>query len=614
MKKNVLFFSIIFSAMFAISQQVVPCVTDELYLETLKTNPLVKLEENRANTLAAAHQQVTLKKAGSVRYFPVVFHVIHKYGLENISQTQLNDAIRILNEDFRKVAGTNGGTSSSSLSIDMQYEFRLAQFDPNGQPTNGVNRIYDAGTDNATNAQKALSYWDAKRYFNVWIVNTIYNNTGQSGSIVLGYAQFPFQINSNTNTDGVIIRADQAGAIELGQLSQSGRTLTHEAGHWVGLYHPFQGGCAGATASDCANGGDQVCDTPPVGSSTSGCPTLRNSCTNDVPDLPDQVKNYMDYADGTCMNIFTPGQKIRVDNYMNIYRENAFSTTNLSAIGINTDGTYKSLTAAIIKAPYSFGFDVNSLPGTGWTIENYMSPGDSGWAINNTVALHGSGCISAQNNKNNRLNIRNAFISPSIDITTLSLPTLSFNMAYAKRLSVSGDRLKIFISDSYGRSEILARIILVSEMETGSESKNPFTPATTEWKKYSMDLTPYKSYTNCRIRFELQSLKGNNIYFDDFVIAAPTSVGEIIKQSMQFVFFPNPAHQKATVTFLNEEAQLLDMSVSDISGRVIKQLQIRMFSSGKQELEIPLEEIPAGLYLFQVKTGKGNFIHKFLIN
>lgn len=610
MRKFILIAGFISCATWVWGQQIVPCATDEVYVEMTRKFPELKKEEEKANQAASTY--VNLQKKGVVRYFPVVFHVIHKWGLENISQAQINDALRVINEDFRKAAGTNGGSSTDPLSIDMEYEFRLAQFNPNGQPTNGVNRIYSTGTDNAQDQQKALSYWDSKKYFNVWIVNTIYN--GSPSGTILGYAQFPFQINSNGNTDGVMLRADQAGVIDLGSTSQSGRTLTHESGHWVGLYHPFQGGCVGNTTSNCSSQGDQVCDTPPVATSTNGCPGNRNSCNNDSPDLPDQIKNYMDYADGTCMNIYTPGQKTRSSSLVTTYRSIAYSAANLSAIGLNSDGTYKALAASATKAPYSFGFNVASLWSTGWTVENYMSPGDSGWAVNNLVAAQGTGCMSAQNLKNNRLNVRNAFISPNIDITTLANPTLSFYVAYAKRLTVSGDRLRIYISNNYGRTELLVREIMAAEMETGALSLTPFTPGAGEWKKFNIDLTAYKSYTNCRIKFELKSLKGNNIYVDEFSIGTPTNVEEILKQQLQFAFYPNPAHSHATVSFTNAEEQNMEMHIMDISGRVITQIDAQVYETGPHQVEIPLQDLQSGMYLLQVKTPNGVFTHKFIVN
>lgn len=611
MKKFFLIAAALLGSQYVQSQIVQKCVTDEMFLESLKQFPEVAKEQERAGEIAA--QTPAQNKKNTVRYIPVVFHVIHKYGLENLSQAQLNDAIRVLNEDFRKKAGTNGGSSTDPLASDIEIEFRLAQFTPNGLPTSGVNRIYNIATDNARDAQKSISYWDARKYFNVWVVNTINNSGGQPGTIVLGYAQFPFQLNSQTSTDGVMMRADQMGVIENTDLSQQGRTFTHEAGHWVGLYHPFQGGCVGGTSTTCASQGDQVCDTPPVSTATNGCPSSRNSCSNDVPNLPDLVKNYMDYADGNCMNMFTAGQKARINTMMPLYRSNIYSTTNLNAAGINADGTYRTLTPSTLKAPYYFGFDVTSLAGTGWVQENYMCPGDSGWQINNSVSLVGSGCMAAMNLKTWRTNVRNAFSSPSIDITQLQNPTLSFYTSYARRSTASGDRLRIFISDNYGRTEVLARTILSAELASGPTSTDPFTPNTNEWKKFTIDLTPYKSYTNLRVRFELQSLRGNNIYFDEFRVDEPTSINEMVKRTMNFNLFPNPSKGFSKITFTNQQSQNLEISIIDIQGKKLMDVFSGNLSEGQKELDIDVKSLHSGLYFVKVSTEFGMFIHKMWV-
>lgn len=608
--KKILVIGATLMALSSQAQKVIPCLSDEVYVESVKQFPEIKLEENRATAIAAAP---VLQKKGTVKYIPVVFHVIHKNGLENISITQLNDALRVMNEDLRKLSGTNGGSSTDPLATDMEYEFRLAQFDPNGLPTNGVNRIYNVGTDNARDAQKAISYWDARKYFNVWVVNTISNSSGDPNSIVLGYAQFPFQLNSQTSTDGIMARADQFGAIELADASQAGRTLTHEAGHWLGLYHPFQGGCVGGTSTSCLSYGDQVCDTPPVSTATTGCPSSRNSCTNDSPDKPDLIKNYMDYADGNCMNMFTVGQKTRVDQIMNTYRANIYSSTNLSAAGLNADGSYKTLTASATKAPYTFGFDVSSLAGTGWVLENYMSPGDSGWQVGSTGPLSGTGCMVSQNLKNTRLNVRNAFLSPNIDITTLSSPSLTFYMAYARRSTVSGDRIRVFISNSYGRSEILLRTILATELATGTTSTSAFVPTSAEWKKYTIDLTPYKAYTNCKIRIELQSLRGNNIYFDQFSIAEPTGISERLKQEMNFSVFPNPAKDLVSISFENKQVGEVEMELFDLQGKLVQPVSKERYEAGLNQINMDLKGLQSGVYLLKVQTDNGSFVHKLWV-
>ncbi len=614
--KRILIAAFLLFSINSFAQTVVPCITDELYVKSIQENPLLKVEEERGNELARQYaSQLSLAKKGTVIYIPVVFHVIHKYGFENISQAQVNDALRVMNEDFRKMVGTKGGTSTDSRSVDAEIEFRLAQIDPNGNPTDGVNRIYNASeTDNGTDVTKALSYWDSNKYFNVWVVNVINSSSAPSGSIILGYAQFPFSRTSRPSTDGIIVRADQVGNIGVAQTSQAGRTLTHEAGHWCGLYHPFQGGCVGGTSSNCASQGDQVCDTPPVAASTSGCPNSQNSCTNDVPDLPDNIKNFMDYADGTCMDMYTAGQSVRMKSQMQTYRSNIYSATNLSAAGLNADGTYKPLTAATIKAPFLIDFNGNT---PYWFIENYMSP-TNGWSVNYQVGSNDGTSMyinSYANGASSTLNTRNAFHSVNVDITSLSQATLRFKIAHARRLTGSQDKLNVFVSDNYGRTEILAKTFTTAEIETADVlGTAAFVPTSAQWKTLSLDLTPYKTYTNFRVRFELQALRGNNTFIDDIQIGEFVNGLDDIRNNINLSVSPNPSNGLTTISFNNITKSNININLFDLSGKFIKNITQSELAAGQQEIELNASDLAKGVYFIKVEQNDLSYTTKFIVN
>lgn len=328
MKKILLSMFMVAFATAAFAQADKQCGTDEVYQDLINNDPSVLQRQNQFDADAAKMAAtVDIRKTGEVRIIPVVFHIFHRAGSENISDAQVNDEIRLLNENFRRLNSNAANTRDifKGVAGDMEVEFRLARKDPKGNCTNGIVRVYEEETENGTNNIKLKSVWATDRYLNVWVVENIVNfSSGLPG--IAGYAQFPWA--GSYNTDGVIVLNDQIGAIGTSRPSNS-TTTTHEVGHWLGCFHPFQDSCAG---------GDRVDDTPPCANRSSilSCDYNRNTCVPNSPnetDLPDQIENYMDYIVGTCQNMFTLGQKARMDASLANWRPLLTSVANLIATG-----------------------------------------------------------------------------------------------------------------------------------------------------------------------------------------------------------------------------------------------------------------------------------------
>ena len=278
---------------------------------------------------------------------PVVFHVIHEGGSENISFEQIEDQMRILNEDFARLNPDTTNTPSvfAEYAGDANIEFRLAKIDPDGNCTQGITRTFSNLTNGARNNVKSLIQWDPERYMNVWVVKTI-EQFDPDGGIVLGFAQFPNQLFSDPGTDGIVVRHNYCGSIETAS-SNAGRTLTHEAGHWLNLRHIWGD-------DDC--GDDNIDDTPTgKGPNYGVCDTNGDAPGGDFPYEPivgecsaspgqiitqgsgEMFMNYMDYSDDNCMNMFSLGQGERMRSAITTFRNNLTTNENLIATGTNDD-------------------------------------------------------------------------------------------------------------------------------------------------------------------------------------------------------------------------------------------------------------------------------------
>lgn len=295
-----------------------PCGFDQNYL----LHKSMYDAGNHLLTTALAKSGHNHNKSNHQSIIPVVVHVIHNSGSENISDAQIQSQIDALNEDFGKLAGTRGDGNG----VDTEIRFKLSKLTPDGRCTNGIVRIKSTLTNHKTvdrNKLKELSFWDNNRYLNIYVVKSIDNGSG-----TIGYSSFP---NGPDESDGIVVLHNAFGRMGTAVSPNNlGRTMSHEIGHWFGLYHTFQDGCGTDTCST----GDLICDTPPTANPNFGCPMGRNSCSNDA--LPDQVANYMDYSDDGCKSMFSAGQKDRMHATLETLRDVISSSQNVTSTGCDS--------------------------------------------------------------------------------------------------------------------------------------------------------------------------------------------------------------------------------------------------------------------------------------
>lgn len=307
------------------------CGTDILLQQRLSTPEGRRIQADIDRQLREWVDLYGGQRATATYVIPTVVHIIQETSTDLISDQCVQSQIDILNEDFQKL---NADTSVVpmdlvSLVTNSDIEFCLATKDPMGNPTTGITRTVNTTHANHNMGQgaamKALIQWDPSKYFNLWVPATI------SGGI-LGYATFP---GGNAAEDGVVVNGTYFGDASCSSAPYNlGRTATHEVGHWLGLYHTFQDGCAGMTAGDCATAGDQICDTPPTASANFGCPSgTQNTCSESPNDLIDMTVNYMDYGDDACLVMFSHGQRDRMHGVLNSSRASLVTQQNNSDAG-----------------------------------------------------------------------------------------------------------------------------------------------------------------------------------------------------------------------------------------------------------------------------------------
>jgi len=682
------------------------CGTIPLMEKTFKRNPSLKsmfqvqTQHMREAFLKTKAQAQIARVEGNTIYIPIVFHIV----LQNpnlVTDAQIQAQLDRINTDY---AGLNPDSSLiptwfKPFFSKPNIQFKLAQRNPNDEPTDGIERIATSissftidDTRLKYTAMGGADAWDHDRFFNVWITDL--------GNQYLGYSTFPNS--SPAGEDGVAIKyttlPGNPGAYGMG------RTLTHETGHYFYLYHIWgdDAGCAGTDYCD---------DTPNQANYTSGC--LRDtvhtdSCSKTAPGV--MYQNYMDYTDDACMVMFTFDQKTRMMTTLNTYRptmltsngadpvilynldaaaksinvplqricsptfspvitlrnpgattittltitatlENgAVSTTNwtgslasltettatLTAITVPAEGAHTlniqisspngdtdenkandALTLAFqyyqaLTPPYKESFESTTFPPVRWDIVN---PDKNITWERTTVAAKTGNASAVLRNYDYKANGQKDYLRlPLMNLTSGDSAFMTFQLAAAAVTDTGTannpfDTLEVLVSKDCGATFTSlykkGGKDLLTVLKPDSLS---YVPKSTQWRKDSVNLTPYINAGQILLAFANTNEHENNVYLDD--VNVYTYTASSVLKSKGFMIAPNPTTNRFTIQFYPYPTFVKGINVFNSQGQLVASQ--RLNAAGSSGYTFDLTGMASGVYLVQIVLGDGVITRKVI--
>lgn len=319
-----------------------PCATYEAMEQAFQANPNARVQyeqEQEKLRIATEEYEASLKnkKVGAAFQYtvPVVFHILHTNGPENIPDANCIAALANINNDYARTGSDTGSIYSAfkSIYINSDIKFMLAHKDPSGNCTSGINHYYNTSTTwnqsapNYAYSGTAAGKWNPTKYLNIYVVKSICPSSATcstSGGVIQGYTYKPGTWSTGNAADVFVVVSS-----EVNSNPQNARTLSHEIGHWLNLSHTW----GNTNNPGVACGNDGVADTPLTKGFFSTCPS---SAVGSGCSVPENVENIMDYS--SCVKMFTAGQTnvMRTALASSVSgRNNLWSPANLIATDVN---------------------------------------------------------------------------------------------------------------------------------------------------------------------------------------------------------------------------------------------------------------------------------------
>jgi len=616
---------VLFTALSFDAQGQRTCGTDAYFQKSLLADPGLLQKSIDARNVSEkwlkTHPDAKAKKTGAIITIPVVVHVIYENETENISDAQVISQIEVLNDDFRKLNADTGNVPTwfKEVAADVEVVFCLALRDPDGNPTNGITRtsttVTSFGSANPkSSASGGKDGWPNADYLNFWVCDL--------GGGLLGYATFP---NSGpASEDGVVCGYQYIGKPPDNPFSgafNEGRTATHEVGHYLGLWHTFQDGCAGMSSGTCGTSGDRICDTPPTQNPNYSCPSLtQNTCSESPVNQNDMHMNYMDYVDDECMNMFSDDQKARMRSVLNTSRFSLQSSAGcmpLSALDasvalvVPTDTVCGSDQFAPVLTLYNYGSTNLTSTTINYQVDAF-APLSYAWT-GNLAAFESEEVLlpmipaslgahtfkawtSAPNGGIDELidndSTNSSFIFMNGNSVSLTLDYDTFQVAHLVTWDIR-DQFGVAVDSGGGYSQNTTTLKSIC-LDTGC---------------YTFNL--YDMVNNGEGSFMLVDVAGDTILIEDdifsyslnFCVDLPppsVSINEISSAEHLVAIYPNPSTGSVRISSELLNTRVETIFVQNTIGQIVSSQNHPEITAGVAELD--LASLPGGVYFITIQT------------
>lgn len=631
-------------------------------IKTLQNNNLQDYLQHQASSRATL-------------YIPVVYHILHQGGDENISNEQILSDLEQINDMFNKQNPSWTSVNSNFTPGDADIQFLLAQKKNDGTCFSGITRTYSSLTNHngnssgVANAVKTVhGDFPGNKYLNIFVCKDI------GGAA--GYTTQPW----NTGMDnGIYILHEYVGTTGTSNFTTENATSAHEAGHWLNLDHTWGGSNNPNQASNCSSD-DGIGDTPntigwiscnPSGSSCSSLDNVENImeysyCPNhmftngQVNVMRSAAVSFVGgrsnvtsssnhsatgiFADVLCEADFSVDKKIVCENEVVQFYDNSYhnatswswsfpggtpssSTAQNPTVTFAGSGTYnvtltatnasgsKSVTKQGVKVLSEWGYLFPYTEGfeSPTAIPDKLNP--EGGATNNwTISFAAySGSKSAYvKNFSNGVGAVAELSSHTLNLSNQSSATMTFQYAYAKKTSTLGESTQLLISNDCGNTWVVIR----GFGTTASATNSSFVPSGAgDWSYQSVNIPSGYLTRNFRFKFRIENNGGNNFYVDDINFSGVASINEIDDLS-KINIFPNPANQEATINIQLKNDAVVAMDLIDVLGKQVTTIlsERNLISGENHTYTLNRNNLKNGVYFVRLTVNGQTQLQRVVFN